>query len=170
MWLLGFVTAQRLAELALARRHTAALLARGAREAGAGHYPVMVALHAAWLVGLWMLGYHQPVAPGWLAVFAALQLARVWVIASLGERWTTRIIVLPQAAPVARGPYRFLRHPNYAVVAGEIAVVPLALGLAAYAVIFSMLNIAMLAWRIRAESDALRTREHRLWQAPASGE
>ena len=154
-WLLAFVTAQRLGELVLAQRNTAALLARGAVEFGAGHYPLMVTMHAAWLIGLWALAYSHPVDPFWLAVFALLQAARVWVIASLGERWTTRIIVLPGQQPVARGPYRFLRHPNYAVVACEIAVVPLALGLWLYAAVFFALNLAMLGLRIRTENAAL---------------
>lgn len=154
-WLLAFVTAQRLGELWLARRNTAALLARGGLEVGAGHYLVIVALHAAWLIGLWCLGYHQPVDRGWLVVFAILQAARVWVIASLGPRWTTRIIVMPGAAPVAGGPYRLLRHPNYAVVACEIAVIPLALGLPVYALAFFLLNLAVLTVRIRVENAAL---------------
>jgi methyltransferase len=154
-WLLAFVTAQRLGELLLARRNTAALLARGGLEVGAGHYLVIVALHAAWLIGLWFLGYNLPVDRGWLVVFAILQAARVWVIASLGPHWTTRIIVMPGAAPVARGPYRLLRHPNYVVVACEIAVVPLALGLPVYALVFFLLNLAILAVRIRVENAAL---------------
>jgi methyltransferase len=154
-WLLAFVTVQRLAELALARRNVARLLSHGGVEYGAGHYPLMVAMHAAWLTGLWLLAYDHQVVAGWIAVFAVLQVARVWVLASLGERWTTRIIVMPHAVPVTRGPYRFLRHPNYIVVAGEIAVVPLALGLPVYALAFSLLNLAMLTWRIRTENAAL---------------
>lgn len=153
---LGFVTLQRLGELWLADRHTRRLLARGGREAGRGHYPFMVALHAAWLAGLWILGWNRPVELGWLLVFAVLQGLRVWVLATLGERWTTRIIVLPEAPLVARGPYRFLSHPNYAVVTGEIAVLPLAFGLPAFAAVFSLLNAAMLWVRIRAENRALR--------------
>ena len=154
-WLLAFVTAQRLGELLLARRNTAALLARGGLEVGAGHYLVIVALHAAWLIGLWFLGYNLPVDRGWLVVFAVLQAARVWVIASLGPHWTTRIIVMPGVAPVVRGPYRLLRHPNYVVVVCEIAVIPLALGLPVYALVFFMLNLAVLAVRIRVENAAL---------------
>ncbi|WP_294642018.1 isoprenylcysteine carboxylmethyltransferase family protein [uncultured Aureimonas sp.] len=153
--LLAFVTLERLAELALARRNTAALLARGALEFAPGHYPLIVALHAAWLAGLWWLGRDQPLHEGWLALFALLQIARVWVLVTLGRRWTTRIIVLPGAPLVRRGPYRFLSHPNYAVVVGEIAVLPLALELPLYALAFSILNAAVLAVRIRAEQAAL---------------
>jgi len=154
-WLVAFLAAQRLAELVWARRNTARLLAAGGVEIGAAHYPLMVSLHAAWLFGLWLLGHDRPVDPAWLAVFVLLQLGRLWVLASLGGRWTTRIIVLPGAAPVARGPYRWFRHPNYCVVALEIAVVPLALGLPAVAAIFSLANAAMLTIRIRAENRAL---------------
>ena len=153
--LLALVTAERLAELWWARRNTARLLAQGAVEHAPGHYPLIVALHALWLAGLWFLAWDRPIVTGWLVVFIALQAARLWVLATLGERWTTRIIVLPGAALVRRGPYRFVSHPNYLVVAGEIAVLPLCLGLPWYAVIFSLANAAVLAIRIRAESTAL---------------
>jgi methyltransferase len=153
---LGLVTAQRLGELVLARRNTRRLLAKGAREAAPGHYPLIVLLHAAWLGGLWWLGWNRPMQLDWLAVFVVLEAARAWVLASLGERWTTRIIILPGAPLVRRGPYRFFDHPNYLVVAGEILVLPLALGLPLYAIVFSVLNAAVLAVRIRAEAAALR--------------
>lgn len=152
---LGFVTLQRLGELALAGRNTRALRRRGAVEIGARHYPLIVALHAVWLAGLWWLAWNRPIEPAWLAVFVGLQLLRVWVIATLGERWTTRILVLPGAPLVRRGPYRFVRHPNYWVVVGEIAVLPLAFGLLGFAVVFSLLNAAILWIRIRAEGAAL---------------
>ena len=128
---LAFVTAERVAELALARRNTARLLARGAKEYAPSHFPLIVALHVAWLAGLWLLGWNRPIEWGWLAVFAMLQVLRVWVLATLGARWTTRIIVLPGAPLVKTGPYKFLNHPNYVVVIGEIAVLPLALRIAA---------------------------------------
>ncbi len=153
--ILVFVTLQRLGELMLARRNTARLLARGAIEVAPGHYPLIVLMHGAWLAGLWYLAPALPVSPGWLAAFAALQLLRLWVLASLGPRWTTRIIVVPGEPLVRRGPYRFLRHPNYCVVAAEIAVLPLAFGLVWYAVLFSVLNAAMLSVRIAAENRAL---------------
>ena len=152
---LAFVTAQRLGELGLARRNTARLIGQGAVERGASHYPLIVGLHAAWLVGLWLLAWDRPVSGFWLSIFAGLQALRVWVIASLGERWTTRIIILPGASLVRRGPYRFLSHPNYLVVAGEIAVLPLAFGLVGYAAAFFALNAVVLAVRLRAETAAL---------------
>jgi methyltransferase len=153
---LAFTTFQRLGELLLSARNTRVLKAQGAHEAGAEHYPVMVLLHAAWIVGLWWFAWDRPVAWPWLAVFALCQLFRVWVIATLGDRWTTRIIVLPGAPLVNTGPFRLIPHPNYAVVAIEIAVLPLAFGLWAYALVFSLLNAAMLFVRIRAEDRALR--------------
>lgn len=154
-WLVGFVAAQRLAEVLYALRNTQALRAAGGVEFGAAHYPYMVALHAAWLLGLWLLGQDRPIRPAWLVVFILLQAGRLWVIATLASRWTTRVIVVPGAAPVARGPYRFIRHPNYLVVALEIAVVPLALGLPGVALVFSPVNAAILAIRIRVENRAL---------------
>lgn len=153
--LLAFVTLERLGELVLAKRNTQALLAQGAREASPGHYPLIVALHAAWLAGLWLFAWDQPLHPLWTVLFLALQVLRLWVLATLGPRWTTRIIVLPQAPLVRRGPYRFLNHPNYVVVIGEIAVLPLALGQPLFALVFSLLNAAILTVRIRAENAAL---------------
>ena len=154
---LAFVTLQRLAELLLAERNTKALLSEGAREHGAAHYPLLVAMHAAWLAALWWWGPGRPVDVPLLAIFALLQLARLWVIATLGRRWTTRIIVLPGAPLVRTGPYRFLRHPNYWIVTGEIAVLPLIFGLVEVALVFSILNLIVLAVRIRSENEALRS-------------
>jgi len=153
--ILVLVTVQRLGELVLARRNTARLLAQGGVETGAGHYPLIVGLHAAWLIGLFVVAWDRPVNWIWMGLFVLLQLARVWVIASLGGRWTTRIITVPGETLVRRGPYRFVSHPNYMVVAAEIAVLPLAFGLFAYAVVFSILNAVVLAIRIRAESGVL---------------
>ena len=153
--ILLLVTAQRLGELMLAQRNTRRLLAHGAHEAGRGHYPVMVALHTAWLATLWWLGWNRPVNLIPLSLFALMQVLRVWVIASLGGRWTTRIIVLPGARLVAKGPFRFLRHPNYCIVTAEIVLLPLALGLPQVAIVFSILNAAMLTVRIACENRAL---------------
>lgn len=161
MWpsiaLLAFVTLQRLAELVLARRNTAGLLARGAREVAPEHYPVMVALHASWIIGLWLTAPGRPVALFWFLVFMGLQVLRLWVLATLKGRWTTRIIVLPGASLVRSGPYRFLRHPNYAIVVGEIAALPLAFGLPFYAIVFSLLNALILYVRVKAENAALKS-------------
>jgi methyltransferase len=153
--ILALVTLQRLGELWLSNRNTSRLLAQGAHEVGASHYLLIVAVHAAWLAALWWLAPGQPVAAFWLALYVLLQVARVWVLASLGPRWTTRIIVLPDAPLVKAGPYRFVSHPNYVVVASEIAVLPLVFGLWPVALIFSALNAAVLAIRIREENRAL---------------
>ena len=151
------VALQRLGELAVARRNTRRLLAAGAVERGRGHYPLIVALHAAWLASLPLVvpPDRWPSLP-WLILFLALQPLRAWAISSLGGRWTTRILVLPGAAPVSRGPYRWLRHPNYVVVALEILALPLAFGAPAHALLFSALNAALLLLvRIPAEERAL---------------
>lgn len=151
---LAFLVLQRLSELAIARRNTARLLAQGAHEVGAGHYPLIVALHTAWLLALALWGWDAPLSAGWLALFVLLQILRVWVLATLGPRWTTRIIVAP--GPLVRtGPFRFLRHPNYAVVVAEILVAPMVLGLVWVAALFTVLNAGVLAIRIRAENRAL---------------
>ena len=160
--ILLLVTAQRLGELVLARRNTSRLLAKGAIEIGPGHYPLVVALHAAWLVSLWIWGRDQDVNVLALIGFAVMQGLRLWVLATLGERWTTRIIVLPGAPLVAAGPYKYLSHPNYAVVAGEIALLPLALHLPWLALIFTLLNAAVLFIRIRVEARALSLTGDRL--------
>jgi methyltransferase len=153
--ILAVVTLQRAGELILSSTNTRRLLARGAVEVAPGHYPLIVAVHAAWLSSLWLFGRDDPVNGIALLVYLALQGLRVWVMWTLGARWTTRIIVLPGERLISAGPYRWLPHPNYAAVAGEIAVLPLVLGLPLLAVIFSVLNAAVLAIRIRAENRAL---------------
>lgn len=152
---LALVTLQRLGELVLARRNTARLLARGGHEAASAHYPLIVAVHALWLAALWWLAPGREIVWPLIGLFALLQLGRLWVLATLGERWTTRIIVVPGERLVARGPFRFVRHPNYLVVVLEIAVLPLAFSLWQVALLFSVLNAGVLAIRIRAEERAL---------------
>jgi methyltransferase len=153
--LLALVTLERLAELWLARRNTAALLAKGSFEVAPEHYPLIVLLHTFWLASLWLAGWQNQLIVSWLVIFLLLQVLRVWVLTTLGRRWTTRIIVVPGAALVSTGPYRFLSHPNYFVVIGEIAVLPLCLGLPWFALAFSAANAAILTIRIRAENAAL---------------
>lgn len=157
--ILALVVVQRLGELWLARRNTAALLARGAVEHGARHYPLIVLLHAAWLLAILLFLPPPPRVVWWLlGVFVALQGLRIWVLATLGPYWTTRIISLPTAPLVRRGPYRFLRHPNYVVVASEILVLPLVFGEVDVALFFSLANAAVLSWRIRQEEAILAPR------------
>jgi methyltransferase len=153
--ILTLVTLERLCELWLAKRNTKRLLAMGAEEHAAGHYPLIVALHALWLASIWWLALPRAVHPFWLALFFLVELGRVWVLATLAQRWTTRIIVLPDAPLVSRGPYRFTDHPNYLVVVAEILVLPLVFGLWQVALVFTLLNAGLLAVRIRAEDRAL---------------
>ena len=153
--ILSVVTVQRLAELWLSNRNTKRLLEQGAVEVGRGHYSLIVGVHVAWLAALWWWAPGQPINWSLVVLFALLQLARLWVIATLGPRWTTRIIVLPGAPLVRAGPYRFVDHPNYLIVALEIAVLPLAFGLVGWALTFSILNAVILSVRIRAENQAL---------------
>ena len=153
--LLGFVTVQRLAELVYARFNEARLRASGAVEVGAAHYPMIVGLHAAWLIALWIAGRNQPLQPAWTALYLVLQLGRAWVLTTLGRRWSTRVFVVPGETLVARGPYRLVSHPNYVVVACEIFVLPLALHLPALSLVFGLANLAVLWWRIRVEGRAL---------------
>ena len=163
MWfliVLGLVVAQRLGELWLADRNTKRLLADGAVEVGASHYPLFVVLHAAWLSALAIFTPWTAAPNPWLLIlYVALQFGRVWVIATLGRYWTTRIITLPGAPLVRNGPFRFVRHPNYWVASLEIAVLPLVFGQIWIAVVFSVLNAILVTWRIRVEETALAPRE-----------
>lgn len=162
MWIwvvLAAVAAQRLWELWLADRNTKRLLAEGAVEVGAAHYPLFILLHASWLAAIAIVTPWTMVPNlWWLGLYAALQLGRLWVISTLGRFWTTRIITLPAAPLVRRGPYRFLRHPNYLVASLEIAVLPLAFGQVWIALVWSVANALLVGWRIRIEDRALRER------------
>ena len=156
LWLVvGLVAVQRLAELVHGRRNERRLLAEGGVEHGAGHYPLIAGLHVAWLASMLLqVPADEPVRWPYLIAYLGVLGARAWVMASLGAYWTTRIIVVPGRPPVRRGPYRYLRHPNYLVVAGEIALLPLAFGAWRIAVVYSLLNAVVLAHRIRVESRA----------------
>ena len=159
LWIIALVAVQRLSELWLARMNTRRLLAHGAREIGARHYPLFIALHGSWLLAI-VATTPWARQPDWLLIglFALMQFARFWVVASLGPYWTTRIITLPGAPLVRRWPYRLVRHPNYWVVCVEIAVLPLAFGNWPVALVWSALNAALLSHRIRLEEQALAGR------------
>ena len=161
LWIAGLVITQRLSELWLAEHNTKRLLARGAREVGASHYPLFIALHASWILAI-VATTPWTRTPDWglIALFALMQFARFWVVSSLGGFWTTRIITLDYAPLVKRGPFRWVRHPNYWVVCIEIALLPLAFGDWAVAVVWSVLNALLLRHRIRLEEAALA---HRRW-------
>lgn len=157
--ILVLVALQRLGELVYAQRNTSRLLARGAIEIGRRHYPLFVLLHASWLLTLFVsVPQDAPINWPLLAIFAILQGLRLWVVATLGPYWTTRILTLPGAPLIRSGPFRFVRHPNYLVVIGEIAALPLVFGAWRIALVFSLLNLALLAWRIRIEEQALAPR------------
>lgn len=161
--LLVAVALERLAELIVSTRHAAAMLARGAKEYGTSHYRAMVALHTALLVGclVEVLVADRPFVPalGWsmLSVVVASQGLRWWCIATLGEQWNTRVIVSRTMPLVARGPYRWLRHPNYVAVVAEGVALPLVHTAWVTAVGFTVANAALLTVRIRVENAALST-------------
>ncbi|HZB08329.1 MAG TPA: isoprenylcysteine carboxyl methyltransferase family protein [Rubrobacter sp.] len=157
---IALIAVQRLLELRLSRGHELALRAKGAYERGAGHYPLIVVLHAAWLLATlvegWLRGAElSTLWPLWVALFLGGQALRYWAILSLGERWTTRVIVLPGAPLVRSGPYKFLPHPNYLAVMLEIFAVPLMFGAWITAGVFTLLNAGVLLVRVRAEERAL---------------
>ena len=154
--IVGLVALQRLAEAAWAAGNTKALLQRGGFEVGRSHYPLFVLLHGSWLAAI-LIAAPADAPLDWLALgtFAAMQMLRLWVLATLGGRWTTRIIVLPNAPLVRQGPYRYLRHPNYLIVTVEIAALPIAFGVWGVALAFTLLNAMLLAWRIKVEENAL---------------
>ena len=155
----ALVACQRLGELALARRNETRLRAQGAVEAGAGHYPLFVGLHTLWLGAVALaVPAGAPVYGAALIAYALLQPLRVWTVASLGGAWTTRILTVPGAPLSRRGPYRWVRHPNYLIVALEIPLLPLAFGAPGLAIGFGVANLALLAWRIRVEEATLNLR------------
>ncbi|GAA3388777.1 isoprenylcysteine carboxyl methyltransferase family protein [Streptomyces roseoviridis] len=155
------VVAERFVELAVARRNGAWSRERGAREYGAGHYPVMVALHGALLLGCLVEPWaaDRPFLPllGWpaLALTLAAQALRWWCVGTLGPRWHTRVLIVPGLPLVAAGPYRYLRHPNYVAVVAEGAALPLVHTAWLTALAFSLLNAALIAVRVRCENTAL---------------
>lgn len=159
--LVALIVLQRLIELVIARINTKRLMAEGAVEHGAAHYPVIVALHAAWFACLIIFVPADAIInPILLVIFVVLQLGRVWVLTSLGRYWTTRVITVPGKPLVKRGPFRIVRHPNYLIVEAELIVVPLIAGVWELAVIFGIANALVLAWRIRVEEQALSPRRN----------
>lgn len=158
---LGLIALERVAELALSRRNAARAFARGAIEVGQRHFRVMSIFHTAFLLAcaVEVIAFARPFpgALGFACLAGALaaQGLRYWAIATLGERWNVRVIAVPGEAPVTRGPYRFLRHPNYLAVVLEMAFLPLIHGAYVTAILFSIGNAALLWVRIRAEEQAL---------------
>ncbi len=162
MWIiitiLSFVTLQRLIELLIAHRNTRRLIDQGGFEIGSGRYGFVLALQIVWLLGLWYLVLYQrpAVALPWIYAYVVLEAARGWIVAGLGSRWTTRLIVVPGERLPDEGWQSWIRHANYLVVAAEIVILPMAFGYWWYAMLFGVLNLVLLAWRIRSEEEALR--------------
>lgn len=158
-WAALLVGIQRLCELWLSRRNARLLLAEGGREIGAGHFPVLIAVHAGWLAAIaFAIPADAPVYWPIIAAYLAVQLGRYWVVGTLGRHWTFRVIDIPDAPLVRTGPYRWLRHPNYVVVVLEVALLPLAFGAWEIALVFSAANFAVLAWRLRLENTSIDRR------------
>lgn len=157
--IVGLVVLERVAELVHSRNNTRKLRHMGGHEAGRGHYPLIVMLHMAWLIAVYAAA-PLGAAPIWwlILIYLALQGLRYWAIATLGYYWTTRIINVPKAPLVKDGPYRYMRHPNYAVIVAEIAILPLAFREPNVAWVFSLLNMMLLTWRIHVETRALDSR------------
>ena len=153
--ILALVTLERLIELPISRRNSRRLFAQGGFEHASAHYKFIITVHIAWLASLWWLSPARPINALWLIIFILIELGRIWVLVSLGRRWTTRIIIVPGEQLVRRGPYRWINHPNYCVVCAEIAVLPLVFGLWQVALVFTILNAAILSVRIREEDRAL---------------
>jgi len=151
---LAYVIIERLVELPIAARNTTRLKAQGGVEHSPGHYPLIVAVHTGWILAMVALGYDNMVSTFWLAVYAVLKVLRIYILGTLGSRWTTRIIVIPNESKVTKGPFSVVPHPNYLLVIAEIFVAPLVLGLWEVAAIFGALNAAMLVIRITAEERA----------------
>jgi methyltransferase len=159
--ILALLSAQRFVELCISRRNANRALADGGLESGEGHYRTMVGMHAAWLLACAAESIAMPrtispiLSTGALAIAASAQVLRYWAIWTLGERWNTRIVVIPGAAPVTGGPYRYLRHPNYLAVMIEVAAIPLMRANWYAAIGFSMANAILMAVRIPAEERAM---------------
>ncbi|HET7851455.1 MAG TPA: isoprenylcysteine carboxylmethyltransferase family protein [Methyloceanibacter sp.] len=169
MFVLDFIGAPQIAALLLlvqrgleelySARNTKALVALGAREAGQAYYPVVAATHLAWIASLFFLvPADAPILWPLIVYYLALQVVRYWVIGSLGRFWTHRIYTLPGAPVVASGPYRYLRHPNYAVTIVETFVLPLAFGALALAAIMTALWWTVLAYKMRLEDHEMAAR------------
>lgn len=156
----SFVVLQRLGELVIAKKNEKGMKEKGAIEFGQLHYQFMVLMHVMFFVVLILevLIFNKQVSRFWpilFSVFLLVQAGRIWALTSLGEFWNTKIIVLPDAYPIKRGPYRYLKHPNYVIVIIELLLIPLLFNAYMTSVIFTVLNGCLLAIRIPAEERAL---------------
>jgi methyltransferase len=160
MWfniaILALASLQQLVEYYIARRNTRRLLAMGGVEAGGGHHWIMMIFHAVWLVGLWVYALDNPVQWHWLFAYCAIEALRGWVVAALGDRWSSRVIVMPGENYDPSTMLRFLRHPNYLIVLVEVFVLPMVFSMVWYALGFAIACGAILFWRMQTEDVALR--------------
>lgn len=159
--IISIIVLQRLIELFVARRNEKWMRSQGAFEVGATHYPIMVTMHITFFIAILLevVVLERILSPFWillLGIFLIMQTARIWCLRSLGKFWNTKIIILPGAAVVRRGPYRWVRHPNYLIVTIELLVLPLLFGAYFTAILYSLLNAWMLSVRIPAEEKALK--------------
>jgi methyltransferase len=160
--ILSAVALQRLAELLYSNRNTKKLLTEGGKEVGQSHYPVMIAIHTGWLFTITTFvvladtrSVDELIIWPLIGVYGLVQLGRFWVLYSLGRYWSTKVIDLPEAPLIRKGPYRWIKHPNYLIVVLEVALLPMALQMWGIALVFSILNAGILAWRIQVENRAL---------------
>lgn len=158
---ISIVIIQRLIELIVASKNEKWMRSQGAFEVGADHYPVMVLMHTGFFVTLLLevTALDRPLSPIWLVlltIFLIAQVMRIWCLTSLGKYWNTKILVLPGADVVKKGPYRWIRHPNYLIVTVELLTLPLLFGAYFTAILFTVLNLWMLSVRIPAEENALK--------------
>ena len=160
--ILSAVALQRLAELLYSNRNTKKLLTEGGKEVGQSHYPVMIAIHTGWLFTITafvvLADTHfvdDLIIWPLIGVYGLVQVGRFWVLYSLGRYWSTKVIDLPEAPLIRKGPYRWIKHPNYLIVVFEVAILPMALQMWGIALVFSILNAGILAWRIQVENRAL---------------
>lgn len=157
-----FFILQRLSELFIAKRNEKWLLQQGAVEYGKAHYPFMIAMHTLFIVSIiteYLLRGQPPIDRVFLVIFLIVLLFKFWALSSLGKYWNTKIYRIPGVYPVKKGPYKFLKHPNYMEVVCEIAVIPLVFHLYYTAIIFTLLNAAMLTVRIREENRVWAVRD-----------
>lgn len=159
--LIGIVILQRLIELRIARKNERWMRAQGAFEVGQSHYPYMVLMHLLFFISLIVevTSAQMPLATAWVlyfAIFLAAQGFRIWCLVTLGHFWNTKILILPGASVIKKGPYRWLRHPNYVIVSVELMTLPLMFNAYFTAFLFTVLNLCILRVRIPIEEQALR--------------
>ena len=157
--LILFIISQRLCELIYSNINTKRLLKEGAKEFGRKHYPLFIVLHSTWIISVFIFApQNKEFNIYFLIIFFIMQIARLWVLISLGKFWTTRIISQVDQPLIKKGPYKYFKHPNYLIVCIEIAVLPLVYNLFNIAIIFTIANLILIFWRVNVENQALKKR------------